>query len=613
MVKLVRLATNDEGVFTNSFGNNIILKPQSKIALLNLTFKIIADQYNIGPTPDGDNNQTLVFNGNVGVTNPTVVNMETLNAGTEDEFLLTVESSLNRLLTDITNFGAPTPELEGRSMVYSAWELFKNDSKGAETFGATVLTYRYAPLCTVTGGTFVDNTTPRGTKNQRLFNFNADNMEVLSVYPDTSVNLVAGRARDDLSGQPKYWCGAIEDYALCNGTGLYMARVADFTDNGTGNDDNGFAIGLTWLESSAGNKPNLEKNMNVKTRNFEIKFQREGSNYIYIQDSTDALEVESTVAAEQCSLATYPDVNDHDIMWFRIAADPGPPSEQSESTGNRGFLIAGIWNIVAGVATEHILFKQVLTDIELIKDKLFPYMYINGAKGEVKVDALSYTPDPFLESNEFWQRTSQVDYSLFYNLHFNSKTLRNVVPFINLDRFKIDSQFSLGIHNDILRQLGFITLADGPQTNGMIYLSRKIGSTVYEGTNGQVVFVADTSSSGELSDNFQVISDSVQLQSFDASQVAYNLNNPVAEQRLRLSGQEKAGRRKNILMTIPVNDNTSGVVEYDANTPIFIDLDNANTINVKNLNFRVITKYNKPIRIGGGTAIMTLLIQNGPE
>ena len=47
MVKLVRLATNDEGVFTNSFGNNIILKPQSKIALLNLTFKITEQLYNI--------------------------------------------------------------------------------------------------------------------------------------------------------------------------------------------------------------------------------------------------------------------------------------------------------------------------------------------------------------------------------------------------------------------------------------------------------------------------------------------------------------------------------------------------------------------------------------
>jgi len=73
------------------------------------------------------------------------------------------------------------------------------------------------------------------------------------------------------------------------------------------------------------------------------------------------------------------------------------------------------------------------------------------------------------------------------------------------------------------------------------------------------------------------------------------------------------GRRKNILMTIPVNDNTSGIVEYESSTPIFIDIDNANEINAKNLNFRILRKDFSPIIQGEQSAIMTILIKKGSE
>lgn len=66
-------------------------------------------------------------------------------------------------------------------------------------------------------------------------------------------------------------------------------------------------------------------------------------------------------------------------------------------------------------------------------------------------------------------------------------------------------------------------------------------------------------------------------------------------------------------MTIPVNDNTSGIVEYESSTPIFIDINNATEINVKNINFRILRKDFSPIIQGDQSAIMTVLIKKGSE
>ena len=129
MVKLVRLATNDDGVFTNSFGNNIILKPQSKVALLNLTFKITEQLYNIGiDSNTGFTNQSLIFYDNVGVTGQNIYTLEELNNGSKAEFFNIVEGGLKRLLCDISNDGLPAGDEFNRLQVYSNWNISNNTS-----------------------------------------------------------------------------------------------------------------------------------------------------------------------------------------------------------------------------------------------------------------------------------------------------------------------------------------------------------------------------------------------------------------------------------------------------------------------------------------------------
>ena len=63
-------------------------------------------------------------------------------------------------------------------------------------------------------------------------------------------------------------------------------------------------------------------------------------------------------------------------------------------------------------------------------------------------------------------------------------------------------------------------------------------------------------------------------------------------------------------MTIPVNDNSSGIVEYQTNTPIFININNALAQNLKNLNFRILNKDFQPLNLTDENAIMTILIED---
>ena len=47
MVKLIRIASDDNGIFKSNFQNDIIVEPQSKMALLNATFKVAFETLNI--------------------------------------------------------------------------------------------------------------------------------------------------------------------------------------------------------------------------------------------------------------------------------------------------------------------------------------------------------------------------------------------------------------------------------------------------------------------------------------------------------------------------------------------------------------------------------------
>ena len=50
MVKLIRLTSTNDGIFNTNFDSEILLNPNSKIALLNATFETVFENVNITST-----------------------------------------------------------------------------------------------------------------------------------------------------------------------------------------------------------------------------------------------------------------------------------------------------------------------------------------------------------------------------------------------------------------------------------------------------------------------------------------------------------------------------------------------------------------------------------
>jgi hypothetical protein len=64
-------------------------------------------------------------------------------------------------------------------------------------------------------------------------------------------------------------------------------------------------------------------------------------------------------------------------------------------------------------------------------------------------------------------------------------------------------------------------------------------------------------------------------------------------------------------MTLPVNDNNNGLVQYNSNTPIYIDIRNTAPLLLKNLKLKVLRKDFSNIYTKGNESIITLLLDVG--
>ena len=462
-----------------------------------------------------------------------------------------------------------------------------------------------------------------------------------------------------------------------------MARCKDISDNGSGLQDNGFAIGLSEIPIP---QSALLTSLSNIYRAYEIRVNRTGETYKYVIDG--AAEIDSGVTANHLDLSIETDVNDHDVLAFEMSDgninfcvyqesnlggyldlpsggdwDQAPVvAVENFDESNTAGTIAQYrrtqvgspaleqwweatdetnWNIyntkpligqtntvnataVADLTTGIIsingttttftpttlpdkepypgvrnVFKQVA---QVAGKKYYPYMYILGGNANCSVDMLNITIDPYMENNVQWDITGASNESGRVNAYQNlldstTSTVRDVIPQVSEDQFAsgIDKTARLTLYNQVWNTLGFTNNGKG---NGNTPEEQDIGKEI----EGVARWDAEGLPVVKDSDNFLVVSDSLPLDSYDASTGGFTKES------------QKIGKRKNILMSIPVNDNNSGLVEYETNTPIFIDINNASAVNQKNLNFRLLRSDFSPIIASDDErAIMTVLLANKDE
>lgn len=582
-MKLIRLATDNNGYFKSSFGNDLVIKPQSKMALLNLTFE--AKEIDLIQITSKNNQVTFKSDSTEIETFGTHLLKNTSYKGSETDVKKFYDDLIHALNGAITN-ADQTNSMS--SMFYS--------STGD---GNQNLNYRYSPFL---------NPLNFDGEGASFFNSGAggDNAVITAVTTSdkTTISKKPGLpATDDRSNAMFTGLGVFG-----RGNGLLMIRLNTCITNSSGLEDNGFGIGLT--------KTDLTKTIEVgqdipsSARDIEIRFNRLSENYVFINKQDNALEVNSGVAPLNV-LGTPQD--DKDVLFFR-------------RFNNR--ITGGVIQLIGGTAPANAVVSTFFTHEVDSTSNYFPYVYFRGTSIHCEVDMFNYSIDPrinqrFLTEESAWTMAdwdvTDLDYegnpgngfanglaqaagaSIFNGTSANEFPLPSLIS----QPWNQTKTASLFLHVDVWEALGF---GRNIQPDAEGYALRNFDIGVDAGVGNRICWSSlrpQFPTTVSLVDNFMVESMTLNLDSFDASEPYYSLL--PTQPNLNIEA-DKLGRRKNILMTIPVNQTASGLVQYESSTPIFIDINNDFPINLKNLNFRILDKNFKEISQGGDAAIMTILL-----
>tara|TARA_R110000823_G_scaffold72502_5_gene166710 strand:+ start:101 stop:2305 length:2205 start_codon:yes stop_codon:yes gene_type:complete len=289
---------------------------------------------------------------------------------------------------------------------------------------------------------------------------------------------------------------------------------------------------------------------------------------------------------------------------------------------------------VAQAAFKNILFTTELTYLERAND-LYPYMYICGSEDEGGGDQngsvvqwVGMTLDPFDvtsglqdDADDFnayddllypqggnaWGAAGQAtgDNPVRTSMDNSDPTIVAKLPTLDeelyFDNWATFPELSpiLSIPKEILRFMGF----SEPQFNGAGYFDFTRGSFSLKDNFG---FTLIPSSDFQVAndENYVVVIDSHPVVSYDCSLTQGKL--------LNSDTASKTGKRMNIIATIPQQVDVRGVVNFEANNLIYIDLDNNFKQNISNIRVRVLTKQLEPITTRG-SSIITLLIKDASK
>ena len=588
-MKLIRLATDNDGLFQSAFGNDMIIEPNSKMALLNLTFQT---DYTVLSVNDTNNDITFKSNSELADTeSSSVLNSLNYTNTTYENFISDLELALNQAIADD----------DFENCMSSQWSV--------RTYGDKKrLEYRYAPFFNPLN-MYLNGSASKAYKlmsyDETLFNVTTSGTPLFRTTIKKSATAVATTDRT---------CAMTTYAKMSIGNGLLLIRPVTSINNASGLQDNGFGIGLSKSNLRNPDIYQIGDDIPADRRNFEIRYNRPTETYKYIDDNS--IEKDSTVSPVLVNGGT---VTDHDIIYYKVY---------------KGNVEGGVLQLVGGTLPANVI-RSVFFSVPLNpNDELYPYLYLRGATANISVDTFNYSLDPWINQNyvedatndsldqdpEGWAQTGLDTVGYPPNAWMNSVlsiyTAGNIFYGTGVNAFPLPTpgtwqqtkEMELTLHSDIWNHLGFTDI----QSNN--YITRKINIGIGGGNKPVLLqcwswFLGNQESLLSNSDNYLIESMTLPLDSYDASQVSY----PQTVGGYLNPATDKQGRRKNILMTIPVNDNNNNLVEYESNTPIFIDIGNVERINQKNLNFRILNKNFDSIKQSGETAIMTILIANKDE
>jgi len=644
MVRLIRLASVDDCIFKTAFGNDIIIEPGSKLAVLNATFETTISEISVSSannqirfTPDLDKSgdgtgvdfskttaliPIKTYSGELGV----------LNFFKEVNVALAETLGYRDTLFDATmNPGGAKINSSTFSEFTFAYDEY--NAQFPTPVNPVRFNYTFSPMLSPFGETF-SFSFPQGSSNSRLLGGGADgeggdiiwsgDLTVPGDGGGTPANKFANSCQQAGTGVnnvgTKIRVVGRAGVVMSKGSGLWMARISNLIDNtDTGVENNGFSIGLSRSLENLGEDEDIPAADIIG----QVRVNRPGEPYKFIFDGG----TETAAAVQPVRFDANHPLTEHDIIWLRVGKDES--SATTAATFGKLCLQGGVWQDTgAGGALETVFFTTEIPSYRLYYDFMHPYLSINGSAAVCEIDATAFTPsvshamgffgltgpnilwdeqngDDFPQEIAFGPREYKITNILKTGngTGYPASVIGNIVPQIDIRRFGGVRTTKLEIHADILRYLGF-----GQTFAGYTTILLKMGMDNLQFEN-YIEYKGIGGPDLDSDDNFIVESVTLPVDSYDASEQFYGDGLPFQDIGLTASAERK-GRRKNILTTIPAT-NISKLVQYEASTPQFINLRNTSTINERNLEFRILDKDFQPVETGSGKSILTLLL-SGP-
>ena len=583
-MKLIRLATDNDGKFDVNFDTSLRVEPNSSMALYNLTVEPEFVTFEIGPSNEEliVSYPTQLFATGNNTNIPRIV-LDTIEE--KDNFLLLLSQAFNGTLFNHSfNTVGETSDPQGPAE-WRVGENAKNRKMQIELQLATVL----PPFENFTGI----------TGDPGIFTFDGDIYDAhdqLSGGPSIGDRFSLGGGRTTVTDR-SYILEMTEGVSFPRGCGTMVFQIEDSNDNGLGGGfpvtNNGFGFGVCLgVDEIPKDANGLLADADV---DFEMYYNRNTENYSMIAGKGNARS-DTGVAPLKVRLAGNPQASRHDIMGITL----------------EGNLLFGF--VAQDNATNFTpLGIQTLTEAQLlaIQEKgIKAYMYASADNTNIKICNARCSASPYCEDGPL----SDPDTGLF--VATTSLGGRDVSIGGLTDELYEDLPLTMNPDNENLLGNERHELIFSIRMDLDLSIQRFLGiprTDIIRSTedldvvDGELKIVCLEKLQFTYNDFYLVESQTLPLDSY----------NCVPDERLSdLVNQGQAlrvplkGDRKNILATIPLQQGTGEMV-YEVNTPIFIDIKNLSDSNIRNLKFRILDNNFQEIKTSN-TSNMTLLIK-GPK
>jgi len=617
MVKLIRISTdNSNGHFKAQFDTDITIQPNSKIALKNLTF-----ESSFGSFTANANNARVAFLGTGQVPNDffeQYIEPGVYDISSSLNFFKEFEQALNRTI----NLQDGKSNTRSHVEIYGQFRVRLNNQNNIR------IEFRQSSAININSLAYdeddydIDDPFPLGNTlcwtqpaaPHDQFDINTNKQELFLFASATPA------ADERYSFVPRFGLG------LSKGAGTFYCRIKSSVVDGDATAPNGFSIGVSFGNPRMPDDVDtLQTGIAATERNCEITFIDKNSNYFFRRSHKGVASTNTDTGFAPIDVDSA-NIGQHDVLVFKIDNNPN----------NVKAISAHLYDHNGGAGRERLIFSQPLTDEE-INGTLTPYIYMRGTKDNIQLDMLRFTPDPYFLVNDMNIPISTqpgkcddvIGYVLQTSAHSfdNSGTITNPISepireavAINYATTDANNLFgntlgyfpkpSLFFGGDLAEVLGLNKTGDNSSWNlatRFPLFTYQINQNIDDEPLNTIGFHIDApfETLFTKNDSYIVETLSLPLLSYNSS---IRFTNNIANNKQINGNRQTRGSRRNILATIPFTDE-SGLVQYEPNEIVYIDISNNDKINLRNIELRILDANFDPIRIIG-LADMTLLIDN---